>query len=59
MKASLWHERGLIVNRKLIRRIMREQGLSKIVEELESALEEFNAIVSSLDELSGRAVSSD
>ena len=28
MKASLWHERGLIVNRKLIRRIMKEQGLS-------------------------------
>ena len=28
MKASLWHERGLVVNRKLIRRIMREQGLS-------------------------------
>ncbi len=28
MKASLWHERGLVVNCKLIRRIMREQGLS-------------------------------
>ena len=28
MKASLWHERGLIVNRKLVRRIMKEQGLS-------------------------------
>ena len=28
MKASLWHERGLIVNSKLVRRIMKEQGLS-------------------------------
>jgi putative transposase len=28
MKAFLWHERGLFVNRKLIRRIMNEQGLS-------------------------------
>ena len=30
MKASLWHERGLFVNRKLIRRIMRERGLSAL-----------------------------
>ena len=28
LQAALWHERGLIVNRKLIRRIMNEQGLS-------------------------------
>jgi putative transposase len=28
MKASLLHDRGLIVNRKLIRRIMNEQGLT-------------------------------
>jgi putative transposase len=27
LRAALWHERGLVVNKKLIRRIMNEQGL--------------------------------
>ncbi len=30
-RAALFHERGLIVNRKLIRRIMSEQGLSGLL----------------------------
>jgi putative transposase len=28
IRASLWHERGLVVNKKLIRRIMNEQNLT-------------------------------